>query len=72
MTSSIVPVNFSQWKSCIVKDCGIPLDRSFIESRITAMENHKDEHTVQFIRKYGKAHYALVLQWFRQALSDLK
>ncbi|WP_102794368.1 hypothetical protein [Bowmanella denitrificans] len=72
MSSPLMPASFTQWQHCIVNECGIVLDKAFIEARIQAMENRSMEHTKQFVRLYGEAHYARVLQWFYQAREELK
>ncbi|MFZ8141464.1 hypothetical protein [Alteromonas macleodii] len=72
MNSPVIPSNFVEWQNCIVRDCGITLDKAFLESRIAALSNMKDQHTKQFLRLYGKAHYKQVLGWFHQALVELK
>lgn len=68
MNSPVIPSNFVEWQNCIVRDCGITLDKAFLESRIAALSNMKD----QFLRLYGEAHYKQVLGWFHQALVELK
>lgn len=72
MNSPVIPSNFVEWQNCIVRDCGIALDKAFLESRIAALSNMKDQHTKQFLRLYGEAHYKQVLSWFHQALVELK
>ena len=45
MNSPVIPSNFVEWQNCIVRDCGITLDKAFLESRIAALSNMKDQHT---------------------------
>lgn len=70
MKSPAIPATYAQWQHCIVTECGIPLEKAFIEGRIQALERTHSEHTRQFIGIYGEAHYRQVLQWFRQAQAD--
>ena len=43
MNSPVIPSNFVEWQNCIVRDCGITLDKAFLESRIAALSNMNDE-----------------------------
>ena len=72
MNSPVIPSNFVEWQNCIVRDCGITLDKAFLESRIAALSNMKDQHTKQFLRLYGETHYNQVFGWFHQVLVELK
>lgn len=67
MKENCIPATYAQWSHCITRECGLTLDTSFINQRIARLSNTKDEHTRQFIRCYGQAHYKQVLQWFIQA-----
>jgi len=70
MDTPIIPSNYSQWQHCIVNECGIALEKPFIEQRIAALSNAGDQHTKQFVRLYGEAHYKQTLQWFNKALAE--
>ena len=56
MNSPVIPSNFVEWQNCIVRDCGITLDKAFLESRIAALSNMNDEQ----------------LEFFQALLNDLK
>lgn len=71
MVSAIIPQNFNEWQSCIVKDCGIPLTVEFIDERLAALANLNNEHTRQFIKCYGEAHYQQTVKWFEQVKGQL-
>ena len=45
MNSPVLLSNVVEWQNCIVRDCGITLDKAFLESRIAALSNMKDRHT---------------------------
>ena len=72
MSAPFIPENYSQWQNCIVNECGIPLTEAFVDKRIATMEDLKNEHTRQFIRCFGEAHYESVLVWFKQAKDTFK
>ena len=72
MESPVIPSDYSQWHHCIVHECGISLDESYLASRISVLENSRNEQTVQFVRLYGEVHHTRVLHWFRQALAAIK
>ena len=67
MEASFIPASFDEWRHCIVVECGLELTASFIEQRISALENSGEHYTQQFIRKYGAQHHQNVLSWFMQA-----
>lgn len=72
MKTPIIPSDYEQWKHCIVEECGIPLTSSFIEARIDAMNNVKNEYTRQFLKCYGKIHYENTMRWLIQAKESLQ
>jgi len=67
MQSSIIPQNFDEWRHCIVVDCGLELSQSFIEQRISSLQDMSEHYTQQFVHKYGPEHHQRVLGWFEQA-----
>lgn len=62
-----VPQTYEDWVQCITVACGIPLTPDFIARRIEALEDQTGPHTQKFIDRWGAAHHAQTLQWFRQA-----
>lgn len=66
-----IPQNYEEWEHCITVTCGIPLTRDYVAGRIAALENGKDFHTRKFIERWGRAHHARTLDWFRKAESRL-
>jgi len=71
MKSPIIPTDYEQWKHCVVEECGIPLTVSFIDARIAAMKDAKNEYTRQFLTCYGKHHYENTMRWLAQAKESL-
>ena len=67
METTTIPQNFEEWRHCIVVECGLELTPSFIEHRISTLQNNREYYTQQFIRKYGQQHQQQVLGWFMQA-----
>ncbi len=67
MRKSIIPQSYEEWRHCIVVECGLDLTSSFIEERISSLQNDRDSHTRQLARLYGQQHLQKVLSWFMQA-----
>lgn len=67
MNKSIIPQNYEEWRHCIVVECGLELTPSFIEERISSLQNNSEHYTQQFVRLYGQQHHQKVLSWFMQA-----
>ncbi|MEM0921899.1 MAG: hypothetical protein AAGF44_12180 [Pseudomonadota bacterium] len=68
---SIIPTNYEEWEHCITVKCGIPLTADFVAQRIAALDDPGDYHTQKFIERWGQAHHAQTLAWFRQAADRL-
>ncbi|AMJ88474.1 MULTISPECIES: hypothetical protein [Alteromonas] len=71
MKTPIIPLSYEQWKHCIIVECGIPLTATFVDERIAAMSDVKNEYTRQFLICYGKNHYENTLRWLTQAKESL-
>jgi len=67
LEASIIPQNYEEWRHCIIVECGLELSPSYIQKRITALQDNSEYYTQQFVRKYGKQHHQRVLGWFMQA-----
>lgn len=70
--SPVIPTNYAEWEHCITVECGIPLTAEFVETRIKSLQDDKDYSTQKFIARWGKAHHAKTLEWFREAQARLK
>ena len=68
---SFVPTTYEDWKHCITVKCEIPLTPDYVQQRIAALTNDKDYHTQKFIERWGTAHHARTLAWFKQAEIEL-
>lgn len=67
----VIPTTYDEWEHCITVECGIPLTAEFVADRIKALQNMRDYHTQKFIARWGKAHHAQTLTWFREAQERL-
>ncbi len=67
MSTPMIPQTYQQWQHCITVECGLTLTPAYIEKRIQALSSEKDEHTRQFVQKYGPEYHQQVLAWFKQA-----
>lgn len=71
MSQPIVPDSYAAWRHCIEVDCGLRLDADYIRQRIAALEDVRDFHTQQFVRRWGEPHRQRIVGWFRQAQEQL-
>ncbi len=69
-SSPSIPSTFDEWKHCITIDCGIPLNASFVQQRITELTNEGDAQTKHFIKLYGRPYHKQIIEWFGRALSE--
>lgn len=63
----IIPTTYQEWEHCITVECGIPLTAEYIVKRIHALQDMDDYKTKKFIERWGTAHHARTLAWFREA-----
>ncbi|MEM8572197.1 MAG: hypothetical protein AAGG56_15010 [Pseudomonadota bacterium] len=68
----IVPQTYEEWKHCITVLCNIPLTPSYVQERITALQDKSDHRTQRFIETWGEPHHERTLVWFEQAAAELK
>ncbi|WP_104492607.1 hypothetical protein [Paracoccus denitrificans] len=66
-----IPQTYEEWEHCITVKCGIPLTPAYVAARIAALEDRHDFHTQRFIGRWGEAHHARTLGWFREAAGKL-
>ncbi|MFT3763334.1 MAG: hypothetical protein QM761_12180 [Pseudoxanthomonas sp.] len=71
MKNEIIPDSYVAWRRCIEIDCGMRLDADYIAQRIEALEDIRDYHTQQFVRRWGEPHRQRVVAWFRRAQDEL-
>ena len=67
----LIPRNYEEWKHCITVECEIPLTAEFVAQRIDALQNMDDFRTARFVERWGAAHHARTLAWFRDAEQEL-
>lgn len=66
----MIPLDFENWKDCIVKQCRIPLTTGFARERLAVYRNRELAETREFIRLYGEAHYSRVVEWFNRIAQE--
>lgn len=66
-----IPESYEEWHHCITVICRQPLSKSYIESRIKALNDAKDHVTERFVELYGDAQRVRTLEWFEQAKRSL-
>ncbi|MEM9341697.1 MAG: hypothetical protein AAGA87_01500 [Pseudomonadota bacterium] len=66
-----IPQTYADWEHCITVECGIPLTLDYVAERIQSLENADDFNTQRFIERWGSAHHAKTLTWFREAEAKL-
>ena len=71
MMTSPFPQNFQEWKYCITVECGITLNASFINQRLSVWRNENHEETRRFRQRYGDNHWHSVIGWFAEAERQL-
>lgn len=69
--TNIIPTTYGEWRQCITETCGIPLTKSYIEQRITALNDFNDHMTKSFVRLYGEPQRKATLAWFEKALQEV-
>ncbi|MBB3806466.1 hypothetical protein FHT03_001612 [Xanthomonas arboricola] len=48
-----IPETYDAWRRCIEIDYAQPLTAAFIVQRLTALQDPADQHTQQFLRRWG-------------------
>lgn len=64
---AMVPHDYLEWKHCIEVSCGIMLTPSFIERRLTELNDDQSVYCHQFDGLYGYGYRQQVIGWFEQA-----
>ena len=68
--SDPIPRNYDEWRHCIEHWCGIQLSADYIEKRLRALNNRKDDHTRRLLECYGEDHLQALIQWFEKARAE--
>jgi hypothetical protein len=66
METPMIPRTYVQWRHCIVELCKQPLTPGYIDARIKALNDPRDETTRKFVKLYGDQQRIKTLQWFDQ------
>jgi len=62
-----IPRSYEEWRHCIESWCRIELTPEYIELRIRALQDTREETTRRFIECYGETYHSAVLGWFQRA-----
>ncbi|MFT5632383.1 MAG: hypothetical protein ACI9SQ_000087 [Rubritalea sp.] len=62
--------NYDEWRIAITERCGLKLDHSYCEERLTALNDESIPATKAFITTYDLAYRDLVISWFTRALAE--
>ena len=68
----LIPTSYSEWYECITVKCKIPMTRSFIQERLSILEDLNQKETKKFSSLYGEQHLNEVVSWYRLALNKTK
>lgn len=71
MTTNQIPQTYGAWRHCIEVECGIPLTRDYIVSRLNVLREPSAEETQRFVQRYGRPHWQRVVAWFETAAEQL-
>ena len=69
--SVVFPTSYQEWRHCIEELGEIPLTRTYINGRLTELEDTSHAKTREFLKLYGNGHLQQTINWFRQAASEL-
>ncbi len=64
------PRSYEEWRTCITVRCRIPLTRSFVETRMTELQDETHPGTREFRDRYGDAYLEQVVAWFETARAE--
>lgn len=67
----MVPINYEEWKDCIVNKCKIKLTRSFVAGRLRVYKDKRNPETKKFIELYGAQHLNNIVYWLEKSAKEL-
>jgi hypothetical protein len=67
----VFPTTYKEWRHCIEVLGKISLTPTYINKRLTELQDGKHSGTREFARLYGDDHLEITIAWFRQAASEL-
>jgi hypothetical protein len=71
MMTNQIPQTYEAWRHCIEVECGIPLTRDYIASRLSVLRESSAEETQRFVQRYGRLHWQKVVAWFETAAEQV-
>ena len=67
----VIPNSYEQWRECIEVRGNIRLTPSYINERLSEMQDDKHVQTREFAKLYGNDHLQRTIAWFRRAADEL-
>jgi hypothetical protein len=64
--------SYEEWKKRIVLTIGHELNREYIHARLQILQNGEHKETQKFIRVYGLEYTNRIIDYFKQALYEIK
>ena len=68
----IIPSSYEQWRHCIEVRCNLSLTTTYIEERLTELQDSKNAKTKKFRELYGAEQLQSTIEWFRRAGEEKK
>jgi|JI8StandDraft_2_1071088.scaffolds.fasta_scaffold111082_3 hypothetical protein len=68
----IIPNDYISWKHCISVDCGIELNKEFLQNRLLVLSDSTNQETKKMVLLYGQMHIQNLIKWMQQALYEFK
>ena len=62
----MIPKTFEQWRSCIINDCKIDLNKDFAQQRLAVYQDKENKETQKFAALYGEQHLQNIINWLSQ------
>ncbi|RZQ52653.1 hypothetical protein C1E23_12750 [Pseudoalteromonas phenolica] len=59
--------SYEEWRHAITIRCDIKLTKDYALTRVAALRNLNDKHTIEFKSKYGEAYLEQIILWFERA-----
>ncbi|MEM9364851.1 MAG: hypothetical protein AAGD07_02570 [Planctomycetota bacterium] len=66
----LIPKSYAQWRQCIEVRAKLKLTPSYINERLSELEDGEHTRTQEFAKLYGASQLEQTIQWFRRALED--
>ena len=71
MSDAPMPRSYEQLRNCIEVCCKIRLTQTYIDERLTELQDAKHARNREFARLYGADHLQRTIAWFRRAADEM-